>query len=255
MNNSLIVTIISTQLLVGIACDPITDPGEISIPLPDVDKSTVYPGHTYTFIFVAVADDPFAVLTKKAFIIKADDLKDRITEGWQKYFNLIASYGIHSSVGVITQYFEHITDKDIDQHVALIEYGVEYWHHGWDHQLPAEGIEFQGTSYDHQYTHLRAGIDIIKEKLDYTIHSFGAPGNAWDSTTVNAIANISEIKVWLHGTGSPDKLSIPICTIMEHNTHYIYDLETMISRFNNYQDLQAVMFQIHPDAWSGLCFS
>ena len=246
------------MLFMPIACT------DVEIPQILVTSTSLQAGKIYELEFLEEMDDltfpsvldsqelllksPLNYFAKKALIIKADDLKSDITARWQRYFNLIIKYGIRSTAGVITKYFAIISSNNIEYHQALLAGGFEYWHHGWDHQLAADVSEFKGTSYDHQYTHLRDGIDLIQSKLDYTIHSFGAPGNAWDATTAAALAKIPEIKVWLYGQDLPGKMNIPVSYIVEAWSE-IFTLDEIKTKFAAVYDRPVVMFQIHPNAW------
>ncbi|MFC1480933.1 DUF2334 domain-containing protein [Candidatus Neomarinimicrobiota bacterium] len=229
-----------------------------------VNRATLQAGKVYELEFLEEMDElaypsvldsqelllksPLKYFAKKAFIIKADDLKAVPTDRWKRYFDLIADSGVPSTAGVITKYFTSLSSIDSAFHRNRIDSGIEYWHHGWDHQLDDNVIEFRGTSYDHQYTHLRDGIDIIKDKLDYTIHAFGAPGNAWDTTTVAAISNIPEIKVWLFGDDLPGKISIPMGNIVEQSAT-VYELSDVQRILAGQISNPVVMFQIHPNSW------
>ncbi|MFC1480934.1 hypothetical protein ACFL6E_01645 [Candidatus Neomarinimicrobiota bacterium] len=257
MRNSRFKLILSFYLLISLSCNLIFGPDPNLYPVavpPEMYSSTVAPGFSYTFKFTSLPESPFASLTKNALIIKADDLTSLTTGRWQRYFFLVESLGIHSSAGLITSSFRRLGNPYGDYFGDRINRGCELWHHGLTHSLSGNQGDFCGTSLSEQTAYLATGFKIVEDSLGYTMHTFGAPGNCWDDTTITAITKFPNLKVWLGGTSIPGKLNIPIRWMMEASGH-IYDLDTMTSRFSAYQDQQVVMFQIHPDVWTEVDFN
>jgi peptidoglycan/xylan/chitin deacetylase (PgdA/CDA1 family) len=190
-------------------------------------------------------------------ILKADDLiydeKNIISKNWYRFFEYIVSEKIKTSVGLIVNSLE----VEDERYPGLLKYlsktgFVELWIHGYDHRLGAVHPngelydEFRNSSLEFQKEQLRKALDISKLKLELTMRTFGAPGNAIDSNTIAALDSFDEIKVWLFGLEGSQKLILGRSADMEYpvgNPNY--------ESFVKNHDLTSsyVVFQIHPNMW------
>ena len=134
----------------------------------------------------------------------------------------------------------------------------EIWNHGFDHELFGVNNdgktyhEFFNTNYDDQKNHLEKTQELASEKLGITIHAFGAPGNSYDSVTLNVIDEINEIKVWFYGNPESNKLVLKNLYNIEFDGQYP-DYEKFV---NNYPiDEEYLALQIHPKAWDNKDFN
>lgn len=192
---------------------------------------------------------PLHDLAAKAIIIKADDLRGRVTGKWKRYFQLVEGYGIHHSAGLICQSLASVDKLNRAYLSFLLRKRCELWLHGWNHFLSDSRAEFQGSSYQQQYDHLRMSVDIVQEQLGYTMHTFGAPGNRLDDNTTLALNAIPEIKVWLAGKEDGGLFDIPIAWVTEYPPGTLRPPEQFLSRFDMFRERDAILLQLHPNAY------
>ena len=195
---------------------------------------------------------------KQLIILKADDLiydKTKvISENWTRFLHCVVSDKIKTSVGLIVNSLE----TEDERYSGLLKYlnktgYIEFWIHGYDHRLGAVKSngelydEFRNSSLDFQKEQIRKAIDLSKEKLDITMRTFGAPGNAIDSNTVVALDSFDEIKVWFFGLEGSQKLVLGRNAEMEYPVgnpdfnSFVRDHDT---------DSPYIVFQIHPNMWN-----
>ena len=87
---------------------------------------------------------------------------------------------------------------------------------------------------------------LSKEKLNITLKTFGAPGNAIDSTTILALQTFDEIKVWFFGLSGSANLVLGRSADMEYPT----GKPNYNSFVQNYDpSKEYLVFQIHPNQW------
>ncbi len=144
-------------------------------------------------------------------ILKLDDMMQRsgaIPQTWQKVYDYAEERGMPFSAGVICNSLEGEAPVYFEGLKAWEASGlVELWNHGYDHkQWTEDGArirEFHGSSYEHQFEHLKNSQDLGREKLGLTFATFGAPFNATNELTVKALSELPELNVWLYGQKNP----------------------------------------------------
>ncbi len=147
---------------------------------------------------------PTAPLARPIYImLKLDDLRSN-SPGWMRTVEFLKEKNVKSSIGIICNSLE-------GDHPAYFEWVksvqatglVEFWNHGYDHREWTEGTtkmqEFKGPTYEVQKEHLSKAQQLAKEKLGITFHTFGAPFNATDDTTVKVMSEDPDVKVFLYG--------------------------------------------------------
>ena len=194
---------------------------------------------------------------RQLIILKADDLiydKEKIiSDNWNRFLHFVVSKKIKSSVGLIGNSLE----TEDERYFYLLKYlcrtgVIELWNHGYNHLLHGQDLsgelydEFRNKPLDFQMEQLRKTQELGKEKLDLTIRTFGAPGNAIDSTTILALDAFNEIKVWFFGLDGSDKL------VLRRNTEIEFpignpDYNSFIKNYDASKDY--LVFQIHPNQW------
>lgn len=190
-------------------------------------------------------------------ILKADDLvHDKvnvISKNWYKFLDYVVSEKIKSSVGLVVNSLE----TDDERYPGLLKYlnrtgYVELWIHGYDHRLgvkyPNGDLydEFRNSSLEFQKEQIKKALDLSKQKLDFTMQTFGAPGNAIDENTSIALDAFDEIKVWFFGREDSDKLVLHRSEEMEFPVGNP-DFNSFLKNYSvssNY-----IVFQIHPNMW------
>lgn len=195
---------------------------------------------------------------KQLVILKADDLiydKEKvISENWTRFLHFVVSNKIKTSVGLIVNSLE----TDDERYSGLLKYlnktgFIELWIHGYDHRLGATNSvgelydEFRNSSLEFQIEQLKKAFDLSKQKLGFTMHTFGAPGNAIDNSTTSALDALDEIKVWFFGVESSKKLVLGRSAEMEYPVgnpdfnSFVKDHDTKSTY---------IVFQIHPNMWN-----
>lgn len=190
-------------------------------------------------------------------ILKADDLlydqKKILTDNWKRFLHYVVSKKIKSSVGIVV----NSLNTDDERYFGLLKYlnktgYIELWNHGYEHLLGgqlADGSpydEFRHSSLEYQKEQLRKSQELAKAKLGITLRAFGAPGNAIDSTTILALNEFEEIKVWLFGLEGSEKLVLERSAEMEYPIGKP-DYENFVQNYDSTRVY--LVFQIHPNQW------
>ena len=201
--------------------------------------------------------------TKPAFIIiKADDLRG-VTPKWQKFVDATRARGICASIGIIADsleadnpsYFQWIKEQNASGQ-------IEFWNHGYNHKKWTENgkqvLEFSGTSYQLQKEHLESANRLAREKLGFAFQTFGAPFNATDANTAKALAENSEIKVWLYGKRGDTAQKLVIDRISQANIEapiFQPNALKLAQGYNQFPEQEVFAIQGHPNAWTAEGFA
>jgi hypothetical protein len=205
-----------------------------------------------------ISKDAFNIsIFSQLIILKADDLiydeKKIISENWTRFLHYVVSEKIKASVGLLVNSLE----IDDERYFHLLKYlnrtgYIEIWNHGYDHLLGAQNLngelydEFRNSTLNYQIEQLKKAQELAREKLNITLHTFGAPGNAIDSTTILALDALNEIKVWFFGLDSSDKLVLGRSADMEYPTGKP-DYNSFVQNYDPSKEY--LVFQIHPNQW------
>ena len=205
-----------------------------------------------------VTSDSSDIVVYKQFVfLKADDVKfvspGTLSTKWKKFFEYIESKQIKASIGLIGNSLEIGTTDYYSYLINLENSGLfEIWNHGYSHLLNGTNgdgevfHEFWNTPLEEQKMSLMKTESLAKDKLNLTLHTFGAPGNAIDENTKEALNDISEIKVWYFGLEDSAKLVIKRVSEIEFPTHYP-DYQKFIENYDPESPYLAL--QIHPNSW------
>jgi len=190
-------------------------------------------------------------------ILKADDLnyddKKIVSDNWTRFLHYAVSEKIKSSVGLICNSLE----TEDGRYFGLLQYldrtgYIELWNHGYDHRLYAKHPdgelydEYRNSSLEFQKEQLRKAQTLAEEKLNITLRTFGAPGNAIDSTTISALQTFDEIKVWFFGPSDSGKFVLGRSADMEYPTGKP-DYNSFVQNYDASKEY--LIYQIHPNQW------
>ena len=200
---------------------------------------------------------------KQLIMLKADDVVfdtvNIISSRWRLFIDYIESKNIKASLGIIGNSLEKGNDSYYSYLKFLSESGrFELWNHGYTHIL--NGVDKNGMKYEeflktpieYQKEHLLKTQSLALEKLNIVLHTFGAPGNAIDTTTTKAIDAFGEIKVWYFGLSNSDKLVLNRSVEIEYPTG-----NPDFTKFQLYYNPSKsyIVLQIHPNNWDDKKFS
>ncbi|HSI09188.1 MAG: DUF2334 domain-containing protein [Rariglobus sp.] len=160
--------------------------------------------------------DPSRGAPPPAIVVKLDDLADRrgkVHDRWKRVTDFAHERKIKIDLGIVAnslegdkpEYFQWIKDQRATGRIG-------FWWHGWDHaewkEAEKQLYEFGGTSYEHQKKHLDDSQRLAREKLGFPFTAFGAPFNVADATTVRALGEDKDMRVWMYGPkdASADKV-------------------------------------------------
>ncbi len=220
--------------------------GEAIIELEIFNEADIISKHTFN-----------VSIFRQLIILKADDLifddKKIISDNWTRFLHYVVSDKIKSSVGLIVNSLE----TEDERYTHLLKYlnrtgVIELWNHGYDHMLGAQHLdgelydEFRNSSLEFQKEQLRKSQTLAAEKLNITLHTFGAPGNAIDSTTILALDAFDEIKVWFFGLSGSSKLVLGRSADIEYPTGKP-DYNSFVQNYDSSKEY--LVFQIHPNQW------
>lgn len=193
-------------------------------------------------------------------VLKLDDLvnhRDGVHPGWQKVADFLAARELKAGFGIIGNSLEGDTPKYyqwLRDHAA--SGFVEYWHHGYDHKEWTAGEtklqEFKGTPAEHQREHLSRPNALLKERIGLTMTVFGAPFNGTDETTVAALADDPDIKVWLFGNEATPAgktvLTRTYCADLEQGT-FVPNAPAFKDGYVHNPGREYFVLQGHPTHW------
>ncbi|MEO7698759.1 MAG: DUF2334 domain-containing protein [Opitutus sp.] len=184
-------------------------------------------------------------------ILKLDDLRDteRARQGFARAFDVVVTREIKAGFGIIADSCEDNGQKqsyyDLIKSWAGSE-RIEIWHHGYDH---VKG-EFSDGNTTRQREHLEKANRLLKEKCAITLRSFGAPFNATDTATVQALAEVPQLTVWMFpgkADGAKQRLLLTRCN-MEPKTGVV-DYDLFVREFAAHSDAAYIVVQGHPPYW------
>ncbi|MCU0414968.1 MAG: DUF2334 domain-containing protein [Ignavibacteriaceae bacterium] len=194
-------------------------------------------------------------------ILKADDMicdgNNEVSPAWRKFTDYIISKKIKTSIGLIGNSLESGNEAYFAYLKSLSVSGIELWNHGYDHEiryLEGSGYtwEFKNKPYEYQKEHLNKTQLLAYTTLGLILHTFGAPANALDSTTLKLINETADIKVWFFGMKTDSKLVILRNIELEYPTGKP-DFEKFVVNYRS--DYDCIPVQIHPNSWTDSSFS
>jgi Uncharacterized protein conserved in bacteria (DUF2334) len=203
------------------------------------------------------------IIYKQLIFLKADDLRydslNLVSTSWKLFIDYIESEKIKASLGLIGNSLENGNETFYSYLKVIASSGFfEIWNHGYDHLLNGineNGVgfdEFFNTSFEYQKDHILKTQLLAKEKLNITIHTFGAPGNYKDSSTLKAVEGIDDIKVWYFGFETYSKLNLERVA----NIEFPYFNPNFQKFLENYDTKPCwLALQIHPATWDENRFS
>lgn len=196
-------------------------------------------------------------------IWKMDDVRG-VSPGFRQLAEWLAEQKMKASFGVVCNslgkenpaYFDWLKKQAIENGGV-----IEFWNHGFDHHKNvAEGgktchSEFQGTSQAFQYQHLAESNALWKAKTGLVFQTFGAPFNATDEATEEALGQIPELKVWFYG--KPDAkglLVLPRTLNLEYATGKV-SYDTFKRAYQKQPKPDCLVLQGHPGMWNAESFA
>ncbi|UCF64393.1 MAG: DUF2334 domain-containing protein [bacterium] len=202
------------------------------------------------------------LIYKQLIFLKADDLindnSSVVSLRWMTFLNYIKTKRIKASLGLIGNSLESGNTLYCAYIKTVINSGYfEIWNHGYNHLLNSidnEGqtvCEFYGTSYEFQKDHIVRTQNLAKEKLGITLHTFGAPGNAYNENTLKALEEVPDIKIWYFGLEDFSRLALRRLGEIE----YIVGFPDFDRFMTNYDPEKLyLVLQIHPNNWDEKMF-
>lgn len=191
----------------------------------------------------------------KTAIIKADDIK-KPTERWDLFFKMLNKKGVPVSAGIICN---SLKEADTQYRKWLLKLQstsqVEFWNHGWDHSRwnDAHNVqlcEFRGTDYADQKKHIADAQALMTEVLGITPVAFGAPYNAMDESTLQALNDFDDIRL-IFSYSEQSELNGKHCALMnlkgEHDGTGKPDYAKFKDQYQVSTDTSCTAIQFHPD--------
>jgi peptidoglycan/xylan/chitin deacetylase (PgdA/CDA1 family) len=195
-------------------------------------------------------------------IIKLDDLgsKNGLSSA-QPVLDDLLKKKIKVAIGVIASRLDSTARQAYGPYINAIndkgEKLFEVWNHGFDHSKdnpPNMYQEFKGTSYAFQLDHFNRADQRVKTLLGVTMHTFGAPYNASDSTFNEVIKQNPNYKIsMLNNLKTKETngvLNYNNRVDMESSTgnvNYEYFVKQYQQRKSRYPDY--IILQGHPNNW------
>ncbi len=167
---------------------------------------------------------------------------------------------LHASFGVIAKALE----KEDGPFCAWVRSNArenggrfEFWHHGYDHKLhfKLDGVEmqgeFSGPTYAYQSAHFKQAMALFTKRTGLVFHTFGAPGNAHDGSTLRVLEEEPQIKVWLYG----DTHAVTTKLVLDRPLNLecavgVVNVEEFEKEYAGVRTHECLVLQGHPAMWS-----
>lgn len=133
---------------------------------------------------------------KHIIILRLDDLRSDTTGAFEWALNTALEKEVKVAFGVIGNSLEDgaCNRRFIDFMKHTDSVGMEIWSHGYVHK----NTEYNGSSYDEQLKNFKRTYDLMQEKCNIELHTFGPPYNVADDTGIRMITeNFPSIKVFM----------------------------------------------------------
>ncbi|MFA6286515.1 MAG: heparin lyase I family protein [Opitutaceae bacterium] len=139
-----------------------------------------------------------ANIPRRPIVLKLDDLSSSggIPSLWLRVSDFAKARNIKFSAGLIADSL-NTTNTSYLNYIKDLRNGgyAEIWFHGYDHGM----TEFVGTSYAVQKSRFTSSQALAATKLGFPFTAFGAPGNAFDATTVQVMSEDADMRAWIYG--------------------------------------------------------
>jgi hypothetical protein len=198
----------------------------------------------------------------RVIILKADDLRGTITPQFSRYIDFVQSQGIASGLGLIVSSLLDASEDDVARLKTLAAQpeSFEIWLHRWYHQwggfepVPLYDAEFKGSSLELQTLFLKWSLGLAKLVLGIELHTFGAPGNAFDEDTPKALEKFPSLQVWLYGPANAKTrllvLLRPPDIFIEPSVGNVIDPGEFKKRWeSSASKYDVITLQLHPNGW------
>ena len=196
---------------------------------------------------------------KPYVILKLDDLKYEnglVHAGWKQVVSFLNDASVVGTIGIIGESMEEGDSAYFNWIKARDREGFEIWHHGFCHckrmNNETEVREYRGEPLGIQQASIFRTHNLAKEKLGITLRSFGAPYNSTDVCTINALANLPDIKVWMYKETAIPTDKFELRRIKEVNIEYpvhVPDFEKFKAGYEKYKTEPVLILQGHPRSW------
>jgi len=196
---------------------------------------------------------------KPYVILKLDDLwceQEVVHKGWQQVVDFLNEENVKGTIGIVGNSLEKEDEAYFNWIKEREQEGYEIWHHGFCHCRQKEGNieirEYRGKNYEEQLESLKNTQKLAKEKLDITLHSFGAPYNSTDEFTAQALEEMPDIKVWMYKETKALTNKYLLDRIKEVNIEYPVhqpDFEQFKLGYKQFKNEPILIIQGHPRSW------
>ena len=188
-------------------------------------------------------------------ILRFDDLKDSSLEEIERATEILNSYDINASIGVIgsalgsAELYQAIID--------LYNGGAEIWHHGYTH----DSKEFYGATAESAVESYRKTYELILQYCGIEITSLGGPYNNVDSTALKAIQEaFPSLKCVMDSSDKANVATVvnfyAITTFEgDTGTSAKINLEGFIEHFEKIQHNEYIVIYCHPGSWTNADFA
>lgn len=199
--------------------------------------------------------NPHRGKTPPKIVLKLDDLKPvrgKVHEKWIKVADFAKERNIKTAFGIIAQGLEEDCPAFV-QWVKDANAGgqIEFWNHGYDHLGDEQIKEFCGQSLEYQKDHLARCSQLARTKLGFPMVSFGAPFNATDKATLQALSEDQDIRVWMYGNSktTAGKTVLKRNDVTIETPTFIPNFAGFIEAYAHNRGANYFVMQGHPTHW------
>ncbi|HEY9248231.1 MAG TPA: heparin lyase I family protein, partial [Rariglobus sp.] len=194
-----------------------------------------------------------ANIPRVPIVLKLDDLNTSLNVpfGWARIRDLAVARNIKFSAGLVAKSLEVGSASYLTFVQNLKTSGrAEVWFHGYDHSTN----EFVGSSYADQKNRFVTSQALAMTKLGFPLAGFGAPGNVFDDTTVQVMAEDPEMNVWIYGDPARPAGKVVLDRVSLVNIEqptFVPNPERFVGGYQgNYAGRQYFVIQGHPYNWT-----
>jgi hypothetical protein len=195
---------------------------------------------------------PLASMSRPALILKADDFGGDFSYAEKQFIDVVVRHRALASLGLMTAQMTRSASHR-RAYRALAAADFELWFHGHNHICIGPRADFAGRSVDDQIATFEQGITAARDLLGVEFHSFGAPCNAIDDNTAEAMRAMPQLTTWIFGIANRGIFVLPRLIDMESSPGRVRPANDVLADINALLDSaappDAITLQLHPARW------
>ncbi len=174
-----------------------------------------------------------------------------VRAGWLSSIEYLIENSIPASIGIVAEHLGKPSDKHNDWVKSLDKNGIEFWHHGLDHDKNGQAGEFHGHSYNYQKSHLNQAYTLVKRNYDIEMKSIGTPYNQNDDVFLKVFSEDNRLAIgfFIKGSCPVNKLCLERFGMHLEEKVGSVNFEYFLKFYEMNRSSPYLVLQGHPGQW------